>query len=35
VVLPDEALNQNLLGVTFLSRLRRYEYADGRLVLEQ
>ena len=26
---------QNLLGVSFLSRLRRYEYANGRLVLEQ
>jgi aspartyl protease family protein len=35
LVLPDEALSQNLLGVTFLSRLRRYEYANGRLVLEQ
>lgn len=35
LVLPDEALGQNLLGVSFLSRLRRYEYANGRLVLEQ
>jgi aspartyl protease family protein len=35
MVLPDEALAQNLLGVSFLSRLKRYEYADGRLVLEQ
>ncbi len=35
LVLPDEALATNLLGVSFLSRLRRYEYADGRLVLEQ
>jgi aspartyl protease family protein len=35
LVLPDEALAQNLLGVSFLSRLRRYEYANGRLVLEQ
>jgi len=35
LVLPDEALGQNLLGVSFLSRLRRYEYADGRLVMEQ
>jgi aspartyl protease family protein len=35
LVLPDEALTQNLLGVSFLSRLRRYEVADGRLVLEQ
>ena len=35
LVLPDEALSQNLLGVAFLSRLRRYEFAEGRLVLEQ
>lgn len=35
LVLPDEVLAQSLLGVTFLSRLRRYEYADGRMVLEQ
>jgi aspartyl protease family protein len=35
LVLPDEALAQNLLGVAFLSRLRRYEYADGRMLLEQ
>jgi aspartyl protease family protein len=35
LVLPDEALGQNLLGVSFLSRLKRYEYANGRMVLEQ
>ena len=35
LVLPDEVLSQNLLGVSFLSRLRRYEYADGRMILEQ
>src|SRR5450631_2214634 len=35
LVLPDEVLSQNLLGVSFLSRLRRYEYADGRMMLEQ
>ena len=35
LVLPDEALGQNLLGVSFLARLKRYEYANGRLVLEQ
>jgi len=35
LVLPDEALSKNLLGVSFLSRLRRYEYANGRLLLEQ
>jgi aspartyl protease family protein len=35
LVLPDEALSDNLLGLSFLSRLRRFEYADGKLVLEQ
>jgi len=31
MVLPDEALAKNLLGVSFLSRLRRYEYANGHI----
>jgi aspartyl protease family protein len=35
LVLPDEALSRNLLGMSFLSKLKRYEVADGRLVLEQ
>jgi aspartyl protease family protein len=35
LVLPDDVLSTNLLGMSFLSRLRRYEVADGRLVLEQ
>jgi aspartyl protease family protein len=35
LVLPDEALAENLLGLSFLSRLKRFEYANGRLVLEQ
>lgn len=35
LVLPDEVLSTNLLGMSFLSRLRRYEVAAGRLVLEQ
>jgi aspartyl protease family protein len=35
VVLPDGALTQNLLGMSFLSRLHRWEFADGKLVLEQ
>ena len=35
VILPDGALSDNLLGLSFLSRLRRSEYSDGRLVLEQ
>jgi aspartyl protease family protein len=35
LVLPDEALSGNLLGLSFLSRLRRFEYSGGKLVLEQ
>ena len=35
LVLPDTALSENLLGMAFLSKLRRYEVANGRLVLEQ
>ena len=34
VVLPDEALAQNLLGMSFLSRIH-WQYQDGRLMLEQ
>jgi aspartyl protease family protein len=34
-VIPDEALNVNLLGMSFLSRVRRFEMANGRLVMEQ
>jgi aspartyl protease family protein len=35
IVLPDEALSANLLGLSFLSRLKRFEYANGQMVLEQ
>lgn len=35
LVLPDEALSENLLGLTFLSRLKRFAYANGQMVLEQ
>jgi aspartyl protease family protein len=35
LVLPDRALSENLLGMSFLSRLRRFEYGSGRLILEQ
>jgi aspartyl protease family protein len=35
LVLPDEALSDNLLGLAFLARLRRFEYSEGKLVLEQ
>src|ERR1700751_5990153 len=33
-VLPAGVANENLLGLSFLRRLRRFEYADGKLVLE-
>lgn len=35
MVLPDEALSENLLGLSFLSKLTRFEFANGRMVLEQ
>lgn len=35
VVMPDGALADNLLGMSFLSRLHRWQFADGKLVLEQ
>jgi aspartyl protease family protein len=35
MVLPDEALSENLLGLSFLSKLRRFEYANGTMVLVQ
>jgi aspartyl protease family protein len=35
MVLPDAALSENLLGLSFLSKLERFEYANGRMVLEQ
>ena len=35
LVLPDEALWRNLLGMSFLSKLKRYEVANGRMMLEQ
>jgi aspartyl protease family protein len=35
MVLPNGALSDNLLGLSFLQRLHRFEYADGKLVLEQ
>ena len=35
LVLPDEALSENLLGLSFLSKLRRFAYANGQMVLEQ
>jgi aspartyl protease family protein len=35
LIMPDASLSENLLGLSFLSRLRRFEYSDGQLVLEQ
>jgi aspartyl protease family protein len=35
VVMPDGALSENLLGMSFLSRLRHFEYSDGNMVLAQ
>jgi len=35
LVLPDGALSENLLGLSFLSKLKRYEFAGGKLVMEQ
>jgi len=35
LVLPDGALSDNLLGLSFLSRLHHFEYSGGKLVLEQ
>jgi aspartyl protease family protein len=35
LVVPDKSLNENLLGLSFLSKLRRFEYANGKLLLEQ
>ncbi len=35
MVLPDGALSDNLLGLSFLSRLRHFEYTDGKMFLVQ
>jgi aspartyl protease family protein len=35
LVLPDAALSENLLGLSFLSKLKRFAYANGQMVLEQ
>lgn len=35
MVLPDDVLSENLLGLSYLSRLKRFEYSGGKLVLEQ
>jgi aspartyl protease family protein len=35
LVSADEVLSENLLGLSFLSRLRRFEFSNGKIVLEQ
>jgi aspartyl protease family protein len=35
MVIADGVLSENLLGLSFLTKLRRFEYANGKLVLEQ
>jgi len=35
MVLPDEALSENLLGLSFPSKLKRFEYSNGQMILEQ
>lgn len=35
MILPDDVLSENLLGLSYLSRLKRFEFAGGKLVLEQ
>jgi len=34
MVLPDEALSENLLGLSFLSKVK-FGYANGKMVIEQ
>ena len=35
IVLPDRALGTNLLGLSFLNRLRKFEVGGGQLLLTQ
>lgn len=34
IVLPDDVLSENLLGLSYLSKLKRFEYAGGKMMLE-
>jgi aspartyl protease family protein len=34
LVVPGNALGENLLGLSYLTRLKRFEYANNRLILE-
>jgi len=35
LVVPGDALGENLLGLSYLTKLKRFEYSNGKLVLEQ
>lgn len=35
LVVPGNALSENLLGLSYLTKLKRFEYSNGKLVLEQ
>jgi aspartyl protease family protein len=35
LVVPGNGLSENLLGLSYLTKLKRFEYANGKLVLEQ
>ena len=35
LVVPGNALTENLLGMSYLTKLKRFEYANGKMVLEQ
>jgi len=35
LIMPDGMLDQNLLGMAFLSKLKRFEYTNGKLMMEQ
>lgn len=34
LVVPGSGLGENLLGLSYLTRLKRFEYANNKLVLE-
>jgi clan AA aspartic protease (TIGR02281 family) len=34
LVVPGDALGENLLGLSYLTRLKRFEYSNNRLLLE-
>jgi aspartyl protease family protein len=34
LVVPGDALGENLLGLSYLTRLKRFEYSNNKLVLE-